>query len=207
MMNPEDRAKFRLEILDVETSDLDTRFCEIFEIATIVTDLELNEIARKSWIADRYSLERGKARMSPEVLEMHTRSGLLAEIADAEIHTGSAKADIEAFLKQHTFGPKFTRLTGFSVHFDREVLRHNTDIDWDSFIHYRLCNVSTLREMARWWSPSAALDEVDKKENLPHRAMVDCERVLFELKHYKKYIFDCVEDGYHQYDRDMPAIK
>lgn len=199
MMTPEDRKNFRLLITDTEFTDLNLQHCELLEVAMLVVDLDLNEHARQSWIADAGILGPAKARMSPEVLEMHTKSGLLAEIAETVERTGNApraSVEIAKFLKAHTFGPKLTRMTGFTVHSDREVLRNQaTEIKWDDFIHYRLCNVSTPREMARWWCPSAALEEVDKKENLPHRAMIDCERVLFELKHYKKEIFDRVVDS------------
>jgi oligoribonuclease (3'-5' exoribonuclease) len=213
-MTPEERKSFRLAIVDTEFSDLDLSLCELLEVAILIVDLDLNEHARKSWIADNSILKSAKARMSPEVLEMHTKSGLLAEI---EKHVWAppskvlddrrnAAVEITEFLMAHTFGPKLTRMTGFSVHTDREVLRNQaSEVKWDDFFHYRLCNVSTPREMARWWSPSAALAEVDKKENLPHRAMIDCERVVFELKHYKEKIFDAVTlaDEHH---RNFPKV-
>jgi oligoribonuclease (3'-5' exoribonuclease) len=184
-MTPEERKSFRLAIVDTEFSDLDLSLCELLEVAILIVDLDLNEHARKSWIADNSILKSAKARMSPEVLEMHTKSGLLAEI------------------EKHVWAPPSKVL---DVHTDREVLRNQaSEVKWDDFFHYRLCNVSTPREMARWWSPSAALAEVDKKENLPHRAMIDCERVVFELKHYKEKIFDAVTlaDEHH---RNFPKV-
>ncbi len=187
-MTPEERSTFRLLITDIEASDLDRQYCEVLEVSLLVVDLDLKEHARQTWIADRRSLDRAKSRMSEYVLEMHTRSGLLAEISNIPL-SPKANTEIEAFVKTHTHGPKLTRMTGFSVHFDREALGH-ADIDWDKLVHYRLCNVSTLREAARWWSPDRALHDVDKKEHLPHRSMVDCERVLQELKHYKAVLFD-----------------
>ncbi len=195
-MTLEDRSNFRLVIVDTEFTDLNPQLCELLEVAILVVDLDLKEHARQSWIADASVLGPARARMSDYVLDMHTKSGLLAEIEKTEYRTHGVKphVQISEFLKAYTHGPNLTRMTGFSVHTDREVLRNQAnEVKWDEFFHYRLCNVSVLREMARWWCPSAALEEVDKKENLPHRAMIDCERVVSELKHYKEKIFDRVE--------------
>lgn len=175
--------KDRIVWIDLEMTGLDPRSCEIVEIATLVTDDELNVIAEGPDLVIRPS-DEALATMGDFVREMHQKSGLLAKIMASAMTLSEAEAETLAFLREHT-SPGVSPLGGNSVWKDRQFLEAYMPA-LSSHLHYRLIDVSTLKELARRWYPTAP--PVPKKQEL-HRASLDIRESLEELKHYRAHLF------------------
>ena len=155
----------RIAWVDVETTGLDPTRDAILELGCVVTDEDLAELARASWVL---ACPSGVlARMEPKVREMHIRSGLLDEVKKADLYAVDVKALLNAFLDKHA--PVKPTLAGSSVHFDKSFLECQLDMR-DRF-HHRLLDVSVLRVIAWQVAPhDAAKVEVPRPG---HRALDD----------------------------------
>lgn len=147
--------------IDLETTGLDPDVHDILEIGIIITDRELREVARKSWLIYAHGRE-----WSREALDMHQSSGIVDELL-----TGTtielAAADARRFIDRNGAGG--SPMCGASVHFDRAFLRRRAMHLHEAF-HYRNFDVSTLRMAAEL----AGLEVPDKKRGI-HRALPDLE--------------------------------
>lgn len=190
----------RLAWLDTETSDLDRRHCFVLEVGCIVTDEDFNELGVFHEIENRNVLDQAKARMDQKVLAMHTDSGLLAEIASNNnndvgrlIHGPYASESGESpgflallsFLKLHIPEKGRGLLAGSSVHFDKDILREHAPFVLDH-LHYRILDVSVIKEACRLWAPNLALPKV---EHIAHRALDDLRASIAEMKLYRDTVF------------------
>jgi oligoribonuclease len=153
----------------------------------VIADIDLNVVAKQNWVADRGLLDMARARMDEVVVAMHTKNGLLAEIEKIEPR-GNVRPEIEEFLQDYTFGPEHTYLAGSSIHFDRDFLIEQTDLDLRKFFSRRLFDISTIKTGTRLWCEPAALDPLDDDAK-PHRAIPDCLMSLEELRHYRDRLF------------------
>lgn len=171
--------------MDLEMTGLDPAQHVIVEIATLITDDELEIIAEGPDIVI-HADEQALAGMDPVVVEMHTRSGLLTEIKASEVtleEAGSATLD---FLKKHIDTPGSVPLCGNSIGMDRRFLAiHLPEIE--QFLHYRSVDVSSIKELARRWNPSVIENLPDKQA--AHRALDDIRESVEELKHYRAALF------------------
>lgn len=182
-----DRAS-RLVWVDLEMTGLDPETCSIVEIATIVTDSELGVVAEGPSLVV-YQPEEALAAMGDVVRAMHERSGLLDRIRASRVGLEEAKASTLAFLEEHV-DPGTAPLCGNSVWKDRaflerympEVVRH---------LHYRIVDVSTLKELARRWFPGAGAP----KKNETHRALDDIRESIEELRWYRARLFVAPDPG------------
>ncbi len=159
---------------DVETPGL-ADDCEIMEIAIIITDDKLEEIARTEYLVD--GADYGK--MNAFVMDMHTKSGLIQALEDGGA-SGTA-ADVETalcdFIETYC-EPKTAVLAGNSVHFDQRMLRNNMPSVLTTLSH-RLLDVSSIRRAVRMESSG----DVDPgKPDCPHRALGDVETCIQEYK-------------------------
>jgi len=173
----------RMVWVDLEMTGLDPSTCAIVEIASIITDSELTVLAEGPALV----IHQGEATlsaMSAFVRDLHTRSGLLDRIMRSTISTAEAEAQTVAFLERHC--QKGTALlSGNSVWKDRAFLeRHMPSVI--EFLHYRMVDVSTIKELVRRWYP-ASYHAPKKKE--VHRALDDIRESIEELKWYKGKIF------------------
>ncbi|MFO0549528.1 MAG: oligoribonuclease [Polyangiaceae bacterium] len=173
----------RLVWVDLEMTGLDPERCVIVEIATIVTDDELNVVELGPNLVIHASEEQ-LAQMDPVVVAMHERSGLTARVRASTMTLADAEAETLAFLARHV-APRTAPLAGNSVWKDRQFLeRHMPRVA--GHLHYRLIDVSTLKELARRWYPST-VTAPHKKER--HRALDDIHESIEELRHYAKSLF------------------
>jgi oligoribonuclease len=171
--------------MDLEMTGLDPDRHRIVEIATLITDDDLEVIAEGPDIvvaADGNTL----ARMDDFVREMHTKSGLLAAIEASPVTLEEAGRQTLAFLKEHITDARSVPLGGNSIGTDRRFLAAQLP-DVDQFLHYRSIDVSTVKELARRWYPSAYAAAPKKAGG--HRALDDIRESLAELKHYRQAIF------------------
>jgi oligoribonuclease len=171
--------------MDLEMTGLDPARHVIVEIATLLTDDELNIIAKGPELVIHVD-EDALSQMDQVVVDMHTKSGLLEQIRASTVTHEQAAAETLAFLKSHISSPRSVPLCGNSIGMDRRFLAvHMTEIE--EFLHYRSVDVSTLKELARRWYPKV-LSDAPKKE-VGHRALDDVTESINELRYYRESFF------------------
>lgn len=178
----------RLVWIDLEMTGLDPAHDEIVEIAAIVTDAELNELdAGISLVVcpPDLSILQG---MDDIVVRMHTESGLLADIPTG-IALAEAGAAVLAYVQGHVPEAKRAPLAGSSVYVDRGFLARYLP-DLDEYLHYRLIDVSTIKELARRWYPRSYFNAPAKTGG--HRALADIRESIAELRYYRDTLFVAV---------------
>jgi oligoribonuclease len=171
--------------MDLEMTGLDPDRDVIVEIATLVTDDELNVIAEGPDLVIRQPEELLSA-MEPVVVDMHTKSGLLDAIRQSTISLEEAGAKTLEFIKLHVPEPRTIPLCGNSIGTDRRFLaRYLPDIE--NYLHYRSVDVSTIKELTKRWYPKVGIDRPSK--NGQHRAMEDIKASVRELQFYRSKVF------------------
>jgi len=176
--------------MDLEMTGLDPSKNVIVEIATLVTDDDLELIAEGPDLVVHAS-EEHLAGMADVVRQMHTRSGLLEQIRASTTTLSDAGAQTLAFLRQHITTPKSVPLCGNSIGTDRRFLAAQLP-EIEEFLHYRSVDVSTLKELAKRWNPAILGDAPRKAEG--HRALDDIRESVEELRYYRKTF---LVDGTH----------
>jgi len=156
----------------------------IIEIATIVTDDELNIVAEGPDLVIHATPDQ-LAQMGDFVTEMHTKSGLLDATRASSVTVADAEAETLAFLKLHVEEGSVP-LCGNSIGTDRRFLQEYMPT-LESFFHYRNVDVSTIKELARRWNPEVLESFGDKATN--HRALDDIRESIAELVHYRQTLF------------------
>jgi oligoribonuclease len=173
----------RMIWVDLEMTGLDPETCTIVEIATIVTNAALEVVAEGPCLVI-HQPEEVLATMSAFVRDLHTRSGLLDRIRSSTTSLAEAETKTAAFLASYC--QKGTGLLcGNSVWKDRAFLeRYMPSVV--ELLHYRLVDVSTIKELARRWYPSSY--QAPKKREA-HRALDDIRESIDELRFYRSKIF------------------
>ncbi len=171
--------------MDLEMTGLDPARHVIVEIATLVTDDELNIVAEGPDLVVHQPPEALQG-MEPIVVDMHTSSGLLTAIAASTISLQEAGAATLAFIRQHVPEARTVPLCGNSIGTDRRFLAiHLPEIE--EHLHYRSVDVSTIKELTRRWYPGA-LEAVPRKATA-HRALDDIRESIDELRWYRTNVF------------------
>ncbi len=171
--------------MDLEMTGLDPARHTIVEIATIITDDDLNVIAEGPDLVV-HATEAELAEMDSVVVNMHTRSGLLPAIKASTLSLADAGAATYEFIRQHIPEPRSVPLCGNSIGTDRRFLAvHLPEIE--EYLHYRSVDVSTLKELARRWNPSIVKGAPEK--DTTHRALDDVRESIEELRYYREHLF------------------
>jgi oligoribonuclease len=169
--------------IDMEMTGLDPETDEILEIAVLITDSELNEIARGPNLILQQKAERF-ARMDAWNQEHHSKSGLWQAALESKVTLEQAEQEVLRFVKLWV-GERKSPLCGNSVWQDRRFLcRYMRQLE--AYLHYRLIDVSTIKELYRLWYPQTS--EAVKK-NSAHRAMDDIVESVDELRYYRQLLF------------------
>lgn len=177
--------------MDLEMTGLDPLVDVIVEIATLITDDELNIVAEGPDLVIHQSAEV-IAKMDPFVLEMHTKSGLLAAIGASTTTLEDANSQTIAFIKQHVAEARTVPLCGNSIGTDRRFLaKYMPDIE--NYLHYRCVDVSSIKELAKRWYPKIVMDR-NAKSGL-HRALDDVKESIRELSFYRANLFVANSSG------------
>ncbi len=169
--------------IDMEMTGLDPEADVILEIASLVTDNNLDVIAQGPALAIHQN-ESALASMDEWNTEHHTASGLVQRVRRSEVSVTEAEAVtlqfVQRYAEQHA-----APLCGNSVWQDRRFLKRYMPLleDW---LHYRIVDVSTVKELARRWKPEL-VDGFTKKNT--HRALDDIRESVAELKHYRERFF------------------
>jgi oligoribonuclease len=171
--------------MDLEMTGLDPGRHTIVEIATLVTDDQLEIVAEGPDLvvhADAHQL----GQMDDVVRAMHGRSGLLPAIEASTVTLAEAGAATLAFLRQHVPQPGSVPLCGNSIGTDRRFLAAQLPAVED-FLHYRSVDVSTIKELARRWYPRAYT--AAPKKSGAHRALDDIKESVAELRYWRRAVF------------------
>jgi oligoribonuclease len=169
--------------LDLEMTGLEPKVDVILEIATIVTDSQLNIIAEGPMLAihqPNVVLET----MSDWCIEHHGKSGLTKRCQQSDVTLADATEQTLAFVKQYVDAGK-SPMCGNSIGQDRRFLNKYMP-EFEDFFHYRNLDVSTVKELARRWKPEV-LAKVEKKG--AHLALDDIRESIEELKVYREHFF------------------
>jgi oligoribonuclease len=169
--------------MDLEMTGLDPEKERIIEMATIVTDSQLNIIAEGPVFAIHQSDDLLKA-MDGWNTKQHNSSGLVARVRASTVTEEEAEAKTLEFLKQYATAGK-SPLCGNSVYQDRRFL-YKYMPKLEEFFHYRLLDVSTLKELAQRWSPAVY---AGFKKDSKHLALDDIRDSIEELKYYREHLF------------------
>lgn len=169
--------------IDLEMTGLDTDRDQIIEIATLVTDSELNILARGPVMA-LHQPDEVLSAMDEWNQRQHTQSGLLARVRDSRLTAGEAEEATLRFLSQWV-PPGVSPMCGNSICQDRRFL-HRLMPRLEAYFHYRNLDVSTLKELARRWLPEV---EAAVKKSGRHLAMDDIEDSIAELHCYRHRLF------------------
>jgi oligoribonuclease len=180
-----DARNDRLVWVDLEMTGLDPVRDEIVEIAAIVTDSELNELDSGVSFVVRPPDLAVLDGMDEVVVRMHTESGLLEDIPSGVPLADAAEA-VLAYVLGHVKEARKAPLAGSSVYVDRGFLARYVPA-LDEYLHYRLVDVSTIKELARRWYPRAYFNAPDKTGG--HRALADIRESIAELRYYRETLF------------------
>ncbi|SDH95587.1 oligoribonuclease [Vibrio xiamenensis] len=169
--------------IDLEMTGLDPETHKIIEIATIVTDAQLNILAEGPVLAIHQN-EQELQKMDDWCTTTHTNSGLVERVKASEINEQQAVSQTIEFLQQWV--PQgVSPICGNSIGQDRRFLyKHMPQLE--SYFHYRYIDVSTLKELTRRWKPEV-LDGFSKQGS--HLALDDIRESIAELKYYRQTIF------------------
>jgi len=174
----------RLVWIDCEMTGLDLARDALVEIACIVTDGQLAALDDGVDLVIKPPAE-ALDHMPEVVREMHTASGLLGELA-AGITLAEAQEAVLAYVRRHVHEPKKAPLCGNSIATDRTFIARDMP-ELDVYLHYRMVDVSSIKELARRWYPRAYFASPEKHGG--HRALADIRESIRELRYYREAVF------------------
>jgi oligoribonuclease len=174
----------RLVWIDCEMTGLDLGADALIEVAALVTDFDLNVLGEGVDVVIKPPQE-ALDQMDEFVRNMHTVSGLLEEL-DSGLTLAEAEEQVLAYIKQHCPEGSRPPLAGNTVATDRSFLARDMP-GLESFLHYRIVDVSSIKELARRWYPRAYFNAPAKNGN--HRALADIQESIEELRYYRSAVF------------------
>jgi oligoribonuclease len=158
---------------------------KLIEVAALVTDPELNVLGEGIDLvihADDAALDA----MPPVVRDMHAKSGLTEEVRRSVITMAEAEEAVLAYIKEFVPNPRTAPLCGNSIATDRGFLARDMPA-LDAHLHYRMIDVSSIKELCRRWYPRVYFGQPAK--GLSHRALADIRESIRELEYYRRTIF------------------
>jgi oligoribonuclease len=174
----------RLVWIDCEMTGLNITSDALVEVACVVTDGELNELDEGIDVVIKPPAE-ALDQMLGLVRDMHTTSGLLTELAGG-ITLGEAQDQVLGYVQQYVKEPRKVPLCGNSIATDRAFIARDLP-RLDEFLHYRMIDVSSIKELARRWYPRAYFASPAKVGG--HRALADILESITELRYYRAAVF------------------
>jgi oligoribonuclease len=178
------RVNDRLVWIDCEMTGLDIERDALVEIACLVTDAELNLLDEGVDVIIKPPAE-ALAGMPEVVREMHTASGLLAELPGG-VTVAEAQDIVLGYVRGHVGEPKRAPLCGNSIATDRWFIARDMP-ELDGYLHYRMVDVSSVKELARRWYPRTYF--ASPKKGGGHRALADIKESVQELRYYRATVF------------------
>jgi oligoribonuclease len=179
-----DRPQDRIVWIDCEMTGLDLRADALVEVAALVTDSELNVLGEGVDVVIRPPAD-ALAQMRDVVRQMHTSSGLLDEL-DTGVTIAEAQETVLDYVRAWVPEARKAPLAGNSVATDRGFLARDMS-ELEAHLHYRIIDVSSIKELARRWYPRVYFASPEKTGN--HRALADIRESIQELKYYRAVVF------------------
>ncbi len=174
----------RLVWIDCEMTGLDLGADALIEVAALVTDFELNVLGDGVDLVIKPEPE-ALAQMNDFVRDMHVASGLLDEL-ESGISLADAEQQVLDYIRQHCPDGSRPPLAGNTVATDRSFLARDMPT-LEAFLHYRIVDVSSIKELSRRWYPRAYFGAPAKLGN--HRALADIQESIEELRYYRDAVF------------------
>ncbi|KAM4014987.1 oligoribonuclease, mitochondrial [Anomaloglossus baeobatrachus] len=179
----------RMVWVDLEMTGLDIKKDQIIEMACLITDSNLNILAEGPNLIIKQPDELLDG-MSKWCKDHHGRSGLTQAVRDSKISLAQAEYEFLSFIRKHT-PPGICPLAGNSVHVDKEFLVKYMP-QFMRHLHYRIIDVSTIKELCRRWYPAEY--ECAPMKRASHRALDDIQESIKELHFYRQHIFKKVNE-------------
>ncbi|GEE02324.1 oligoribonuclease [Gordonia spumicola] len=164
---------------------LDLGSDKLIEIAALVTDSDLNILGEGVDVVI-HADDDALANMPDVVTEMHAKSGLTDEVRASTVTLAEAEEMVLAYLRQHVSATGTVPLAGNSIATDRGFITRDMP-SLDAFLHYRMVDVSSIKELTRRWFPAIYFGQPPK--GLAHRALADIRESILELKYYRAAAF------------------
>ncbi|MGW6379580.1 oligoribonuclease [Rhodococcus sp. NPDC055112] len=175
----------KLVWIDCEMTGLRLGTDKLIEVAALVTDSDLNVLGEGVDIVI-HADEAALADMPDVVKEMHERSGLTEEVRRSTVTLEEAEQQVLAYIREHIPTAGTAPLAGNSIATDRGFLARDMPA-LDEYLHYRMIDVSSIKELCRRWYPRIYFGQPEK--GLAHRALADIQESIRELKYYRRTAF------------------
>jgi oligoribonuclease len=175
----------RLVWIDCEMTGLDLRRDALIEVAVLVTDGELNLLDEGLDIVI-HTHDDVLDTMVPYVRDMHASSGLTDQVRASTTTLGEAEQRVLDYVLAHVPDPKASPLCGNSIATDRGFLARDMP-RLDEHLHYRMIDVSSIKELAKRWYPTVY--NAQPAKGLAHRALADIHESVQELAFYRRTLF------------------
>lgn len=188
---PEDSKLDRIVWIDCEMTGLDPSTHVLVEIAAIVTDANLNLLDEGLDIVI-HATDDELAKMDDFVTQMHTKNGLTDEIRTSTVSVGEAENAVLDYIKTWVSTPRTAPLAGNSIASDRKFIAAYMP-KLDEFLHYRMIDVSSIKELSHRWYPKVYHHQ--PKKGLAHRALADIKESIRELDYYRRAVFITDDQG------------
>jgi oligoribonuclease len=183
--NPTERSvNDRIVWIDCEMTGLSLERDALIEVAALVTDFELNQLGDGVDLVIKPPAE-ALEQMDDFVRGMHTTSGLLEEL-DGGTTMQEAQEQVLAYVRQWVPEPRKAPLGGNTVATDRGFLARDLP-ELEAHLHYRIIDVSSIKELSRRWYPRAYFSAPSKSGG--HRALADIRESIAELRYYREAVF------------------
>ena len=175
----------KLVWIDCEMTGLRLGTDKLIEIAALVTDSELNVLGEGVDIVI-HADDDALAAMPDVVTTMHENSGLTDEVRKSTVTLAEAEQQVLAYIREHVPVAGTAPLAGNSIATDRGFIARDMP-DLDTYLHYRMIDVSSIKELCRRWYPRIYFGQPEK--GLAHRALADIKESIRELRYYRKTAF------------------
>ncbi|MBN9102637.1 MULTISPECIES: oligoribonuclease [unclassified Pseudonocardia] len=175
----------RLVWIDCEMTGLDLAHDALIEIAVLVTDGDLNVLGEGVDVVI-HADDDALAAMPDVVRDMHAHSGLTEEVRKATVTVAEAEQMVLAYVREHVLEPRVAPLAGNSIATDRGFITRDMP-ELDAHLHYRMVDVSSIKELCRRWFPRVFYAKPEK--GLAHRALADILESIRELDYYRHTLF------------------
>ncbi|MER2093259.1 oligoribonuclease [Saccharopolyspora rectivirgula] len=175
----------RLVWIDCEMTGLDLRKDALIEIAALVTDADLNILGDGVDIVI-HADDDVLAGMDDVVRQMHERSGLTEEVRRSTVTLAEAEQQVLNYVRQYVPESRSAPLAGNSIATDRGFIARDMP-QLDGHLHYRMVDVSSIKELCRRWYPRIYYAQPQK--GLAHRALADIKESIRELAYYRRTAF------------------
>jgi oligoribonuclease len=171
--------------IDCEMTGLDLKTDRVIEIAVLVTDADLNILGEGLDVVI-HADDAALSSMIDVVKDMHARSGLTDEVRASTIDVAAAEEQVLEYIRTHVKQAKTAPLAGNSIATDRGFIARDMP-KLDDFLHYRMIDVSSIKELCRRWYPRIYFGQPEK--GLAHRALADIHESIRELQYYRRTAF------------------